>query len=129
MQEIEALPEADRLDEFPHPRQTRALFGHEAVEAEMAQAMAGGRMHHAWLLAGREGIGKATLAYRLARHVLARPEERDPFGQSLEVAAESTAARQVGGAVASGAAGAAPVLRHAHQALLEPASRSTRCGG
>ena len=52
-------------------------------------------MHHAWLLAGREGIGKATFAYRLARHVLARPEERDPFGQSLEVAADSTAARQV----------------------------------
>ena len=95
VQEFEALPEADRLDEFPHPRQTRTLFGHEAVEAEMAQAMAGGRMHHAWLLAGREGIGKSTLAYRLARHVLARAEERDPLGQSLEVAAESTAYRQV----------------------------------
>ena len=96
VQEIEALPEADRLDEFPHPRQTPTLFGHEGVEAEMAQAMAGGRMHHAWLLAGREGIGKATLAYRLARHVLARPEERDPLGQRLEVAADTTAARQVG---------------------------------
>jgi DNA polymerase III subunit delta' len=95
VQEIEALPEADRLDDFPHPRQTRALFGHEAVEAQMAEAVAGGRMHHAWLLAGREGIGKATFAYRLARHVLARPEERDPFGQSLEVAVDSTAARQV----------------------------------
>ena len=95
VQEFEALPEADRLDEFPHPRQTRALFGHEVVESDMAQAMAGGRMHHAWLLAGREGIGKATLAYRLARHVLARAEERDPLGQSLEVAAESTAYRQV----------------------------------
>jgi DNA polymerase-3 subunit delta' len=96
VQEIEALPEADRLDDFPHPRQTRALFGHEAVEVQMAEAVAGGRMHHAWLLAGREGIGKATLAYRLARHVLAGPEERDPLGQSLEVAANSTAARQVG---------------------------------
>jgi DNA polymerase-3 subunit delta' len=96
VQEVEALPEADRLDEFPHPRHTRTLFGHEGVEAEMAQAMAGGRMHHAWLLAGREGIGKATLAYRLARHVLARPEERDVLGQSLEVAEATTAARQVG---------------------------------
>jgi DNA polymerase-3 subunit delta' len=95
VQEFEALPEADRLDEFPHPRQTRALFGHEAVEAEMTEAVAGGRMHHAWLLAGREGIGKATLAYRLARHVLARPQERDAAGKSLEVGAETTAARQV----------------------------------
>jgi DNA polymerase-3 subunit delta' len=95
VQETEAPPEADRLDAFPHPRATRALFGHESAEADLAQAFAGGRMHHAWLLAGREGIGKATLAYRLARHVLARPDERDAFGQSLEVAPESTAARQV----------------------------------
>src|SRR6478735_5441874 len=95
VQDSEALLEADRLDEFPHPRETRALFGHEAMEGELAQAFAGGRMHHAWLLAGREGIGKATLAYRLARHVLARPEERDPAGQSLEVAPETPAARQI----------------------------------
>ena len=52
-------------------------------------------MHHAWLIAGREGIGKATLAYRLARHVLARPEERDPAGLSLEIGAKTAAARQV----------------------------------
>ena len=42
-------------------------------------------MHHAWLLTGPEGIGKATLAYRFARAVLARPEERDLFGQSLAI--------------------------------------------
>ena len=89
------LPEADRLEGFAHPRETRALFGHAAAEADLAQAFAGGRMHHGWLLAGREGIGKATLAYRLARHALARPEERDRLGDSLEVAPESTAARQV----------------------------------
>ena len=67
-------------------------------------------MHHAWLLAGREGIGKATLAYRLARHVLARPEERDALGQSLEVAAETHSRAPGHGAVASGPAGAAPAL-------------------
>ena len=83
VQETEALPEADRLEDFPHPRETHALFGHDGGRGELAQAFAGGRMHHAWLLAGRDGIGKATLAYRLARHVLARPEERDPAGQSL----------------------------------------------
>jgi DNA polymerase-3 subunit delta' len=52
-------------------------------------------MHHAWLLAGRPGIGKATLAYRVARHVLARPEERDPAGKSLDVPATCAAARQI----------------------------------
>jgi len=95
VQEIEALPEADRLEGFPHPHKTRALLGHEAAEEMLAEAFAGGRMHHAWLLAGRAGIGKATLAYGLARHVLARPDERDQFGKSLEVPASSTAARQV----------------------------------
>ena len=61
----------------------------------LAEAFASGRMHHAWLLAGRAGIGKATLAYRLARHVLARPDERDHSGKSLEVPTDSAAARQV----------------------------------
>jgi DNA polymerase-3 subunit delta' len=93
--ETEALPEADRLGEFPHPRETAELFGHAAAEAMLAQAFAGGRLHHAWLLAGRAGIGKATLAYRMARHVLARPQERDPERRSLAVPPESAAARQV----------------------------------
>ncbi len=94
-QEIEALPEADRLEGFPHPRETRRLHGHEAAEQGLAQAFADGRMHHAWLFAGRSGIGKATLSYRLARHVLAKPEERDPDRRTLEVPLDSTAVRQV----------------------------------
>jgi DNA polymerase-3 subunit delta' len=93
--EAEALPEADRLGELPHPRETQEFFGHEAAERMLAQAFAGGRLHHAWLLAGRAGIGKATLAYRMARHVLARPGERDPAAASLAVPPESSAARQV----------------------------------
>jgi len=95
VQEIEALPEADRLEGFPHPRETRRLFGHPAAEQALAQAFAEGRMHHAWLLAGRSGIGKATLAYRLARHVLAKPTERDPERRTLDVPLESSAVRQV----------------------------------
>ena len=94
-QEIEASPEADRLEGFPHPRHSRLLLGHEEAEHSLAAAFAEGRMHHAWLVTGAAGIGKATLAYRLARHVLARPDERDPDKRTLEVPAESTAARQV----------------------------------
>lgn len=94
-QEVEALPEADRLEGFPHPRETSDLLGHDAAQRTLAEAFASGRMHHAWLLAGRAGIGKATLAYRLARHVLARPDERDPAGRSLDVPETSAAARQV----------------------------------
>jgi DNA polymerase III subunit delta' len=95
VQEIEAVPEADRLEGFPHPRETRALLGHEAVERMLAEAFASGRIHHAWLLTGRAGVGKATLAYRFARHVLARPNERDPAGTALHLDAASTTARQV----------------------------------
>lgn len=95
IQDFEALPEADCLEGFPHPRKTPTLLGHQHAEQMLAEAFASGRMHHAWLLAGRAGIGKATLAYRLARHVLARPGERDPSGSSLDVPADSSAARQV----------------------------------
>lgn len=93
--EIEVLPEADRLEEFPHPRHTAVLFGHDPVERGLARGVAQGRMHHGWLIAGAEGVGKATLAWRLARHLLARPDERDPFGDNLEIASDTTAARQV----------------------------------
>lgn len=93
LQDSEALPEADRLEGFPHPRETQALIGHQKLEQELAETFASGRMHHAWLIAGPEGVGKATLAYRLARHVLARPAERT--AGSLEVGPLTVAARQV----------------------------------
>ena len=95
LQEIEAVPEADRLEGFPHPRETKQLFGHEAAEATFAQAFSSGRVHHGWLLAGREGIGKATLAYRMARFALARPDERGKGEGPLDIADGTTASRQV----------------------------------
>ena len=81
LQEIETEPEVDRLDDFPHPRMTAALYGHHGPENLLAEAVAGGRMHHGWLITGVDGIGKATLAYRLAKHLIAAPSERDPFAQ------------------------------------------------
>lgn len=95
VQEIEALPEADRLEEVPHPRATPRLFGHEAAERHLAEAVAAGTLHHGLLLAGPEGIGKATLAWRLARHILAEPAEREAPGERLDVAPGTIAARQV----------------------------------
>lgn len=72
--EAEPLPESDRLEGWPHPRETGAFHGHGAAEATFAEAVASGRMHHGWLITGEEGIGKATFAYRLARYMLAQPE-------------------------------------------------------
>jgi DNA polymerase-3 subunit delta' len=63
--------EPDRLEGFSAPREVDRLFGHVAARAEFEEALHGGRLHHAWLIVGPEGIGKATLAYHLAREVLA----------------------------------------------------------
>jgi len=93
--DVEALPEADRLDDFPHPRETRAIYGQDAAQSIFAEALASGRTHHAWLLAGPQGIGKATLAYQVARAALAQPDERDLFGQGLAIEPDSRTDRQV----------------------------------
>lgn len=68
------IPEVDRVAGFSHPRETSVLFGHEQAENELLEGWKAGRLHHAWLLAGSEGIGKATLAYRFARFLLANPD-------------------------------------------------------
>jgi DNA polymerase-3 subunit delta' len=93
--EIETLPEIDRLEGFPHPRDTRELFGHTGAERELAASFAADRMHHAWMLTGPTGIGKATLAYRCARFALAPPKLREAAGDGLAIPPESITAGQV----------------------------------
>ena len=65
------VDEPDRLEGFSAPREVERLFGHDAALVEFGEALRSFRLHHAWLLAGPEGVGKATLAYHLARDVLA----------------------------------------------------------
>lgn len=79
----DAPPEPDRLPGAPHPRDTARLFGQAPAEAELAAALAGGRLHHAWLLAGPRGTGKATLAWRLARALLAEAPAEAGQGAGL----------------------------------------------
>ena len=55
----------------PEPRANAILLGHDAAEATLLDAWRGGRLHHAWLITGPDGVGKATLAYRFARRLLA----------------------------------------------------------
>jgi len=66
------------LREVPGPRATFGLAGHAAAEAQMLTAYRAGRMPHAWLIGGEPGIGKATLAYRMARFALAHPDPAAP---------------------------------------------------
>lgn len=70
----DALPEPDRIANAPHPRHTQALFGHEDAEAAFLEAYTSQRQHHAWLLTGPRGIGKATFAWRVARFLLTNTE-------------------------------------------------------
>src|SRR5260370_12059682 len=64
-----------------HPRETSILAGHRDAEAALLNAYRSGRIPHAWLIGGAAGIGKATLAYRMARFVLAH---RHPFGSDVQ---------------------------------------------
>jgi DNA polymerase-3 subunit delta' len=66
-----------------HPRETLALFGHRDAELALLDAYRSGRIPHAWLIGGAQGIGKATLAYRMARFVLAH---RDPLAPAVQAA-------------------------------------------
>jgi DNA polymerase-3 subunit delta' len=84
--------------EPPHPRETTAFFGHAAAEGALLDAYRAGRIPHAWLIGGPPGIGKATLAYRMARFVLAHPDPAAPAVQtatSLALDPEHPAARRI----------------------------------
>src|ERR1051325_11115876 len=63
------------VEPFAPPRGNPDLLGHDAAEAELRRLFDSGRMPHALLLSGPRGIGKATLAFRLARFVLAQGGE------------------------------------------------------
>jgi DNA polymerase-3 subunit delta' len=81
-----------------HPRETTALFGHHEAEQALLNAYRSGRIPHAWLIGGAAGIGKATLAYRMARFVLAHrnplaPEVQD--ARTLEIDPADPVARHV----------------------------------
>ena len=73
------IPEPDRIAGAPHPRATARLFGQSAAETAFLSAFNTGRLHHGWLITGPRGIGKATLAWRVARFLLATPEDHGMF--------------------------------------------------
>ena len=79
----EAPPEADRIEGAPHPRETTNLIGQDTAEAAFLTAFNSKRLHHGWLITGPRGIGKATLAWRIARFLLATPaDDGGMFGDS-----------------------------------------------
>ena len=104
MSEADAqLPEPDRIEGVPHPREAARLFGHDAAEAAFLEAFNAGRLQHGWMLTGPRGVGKATLAWRIARFLLAQTGPSAGTVASLEVPGAHPAVAQL-------AAGAHPGL-------------------
>lgn len=66
--------EGTATSNIAHPRNAAEFFGHREAEAALLEAYRSARIPHAWLIGGPPGIGKATLAYRFARFVLAHPD-------------------------------------------------------
>lgn len=96
--------QASEDTEPQHPRTTHVLFGHASAETALLAAYRSGRIPHAFLIVGPKGIGKATLAYRFARFVLANPDPGAAAVRkaiSLAVDAQHPVARRIAAQVQS----------------------------
>jgi DNA polymerase III subunit delta' len=98
----EGHPEPDRVEGAPHPRDTARLLGQSRAEAAFLEAYATGRLHHGWLITGPRGVGKATLAWRIARFLIATPEAEEdslfgapPPPASLDIDPQHPVARRM----------------------------------
>ena len=69
------IPEADCAPGTRHPRMAPKVVGHHVAEQTFLDAFNSDRLHHAWMITGPKGIGKATLAWRMARFLLATPKD------------------------------------------------------
>ena len=97
---VDAAPEIDALEGLALPRQRVDLIDQVAGERVLLDAYRSGRIHHAWIFGGPKGVGKATLAFRFARFVLAHPDPRSPEVQAardLWVDPQSPVARRIAG--------------------------------
>jgi DNA polymerase-3 subunit delta' len=95
------IPEPDRIAGARHPRETPHLIGQERAETAFLDAWQSGKLHHAWMLTGPRGVGKATLAWRIARFLLATPapDESSMFApqpvQTLDISPDHPVARRI----------------------------------
>ncbi|NBD28791.1 MAG: DNA polymerase III subunit delta' [Alphaproteobacteria bacterium] len=71
----EDRPLPDQVEGAPHPRETPALIGQNAAQADFLDSFNTGRLHSGWLITGPRGVGKATLAWKIAGFLLSQPVE------------------------------------------------------
>ncbi len=89
---------------FVHPRAMTFALGHGEIEKQLLELYNGGRMPHALVFTGSQGIGKATMAYRFARFLLKSGIKDDsqvsmfgdaPAATSLDVATDDPVFRRL----------------------------------
>ncbi|MDA8799797.1 DNA polymerase III subunit delta' [Amylibacter sp.] len=83
MNEIE-IPEADRQIGTNHPRHTQIIYGHHSPQLDFLDAYKTERLHHAWMITGSRGIGKATLGYKIAKFILSQNQSISDINQDLK---------------------------------------------
>jgi DNA polymerase-3 subunit delta' len=105
----------DTLDGIPDPAENPHLHGHAAAVAMLTAAYRSGKMPHALLFSGPLGIGKATLAFHLAHHLLKYPDHRTAPAELAVPDPASALFRQI-------AIGAHPSVLH----LTRPANDKTK---
>ena len=105
----------DTIDGIAEPSENPNLFGHDEVADRLAGAYQAGKLHHAIILAGPYGIGKATLAFRLANHLISHPDHRAAPATLTPSGPESPVFRQI-------AQGAHPAVLY----LTRPANDRTK---
>ena len=59
--------EADRIPNLPHPRNNKKIYGHNSAKNSFLKSLQSEKLHHAWLIHGLNGVGKATLAWKIAK--------------------------------------------------------------
>ncbi|MEW9837945.1 DNA polymerase III subunit delta' [Mesorhizobium marinum] len=110
-----ATEQHDTLDGIPEPAENPRLFGHHEATSMLAGAYRAGKLPHALLFAGPLGVGKATLAFHFAYHLLSHPRHEDAPSDLAPPDPQSALFRQI-------AIGAHPSVLH----LTRPANDKTK---
>lgn len=105
----------DTLDGVPEPSENPNLVGHGNVASMIADAYRAGKLPHALLVSGPLGVGKATLAFHLAYHLLRNPVHDKALAVLTRPDPGSSLYRQI-------AIGAHPSVLH----LTRPANEKTK---
>lgn len=98
MSDAAPIPQFDQVEGALHPRDTEHLYGQAQAETTFLNAFNSQRLHHGWLITGPRGIGKATLAWRIARFLLATPADAahaSSAPQTLDIARDNPVARRM----------------------------------